>query len=112
MEVKYDKSAGCGSIFKNGTFVKKHCGWSKNWYKVLCTNDKILFYDKPSGILEVYSLNSNGDMGLLQRHGGISKNWSDITYQPSGIVTFVQADGFFEAYKVDGGGNLIFQYRK
>ncbi len=121
--VDYDRSAGCGTFYRNGIYLKKHCGWLKNWHTIIrigCLgpnfDDKILFYDKDAGIGQIYRIDKSGNMQLLLNHPGWSKNWSKITWEGSdacnGLIKFETADGYWEKYNCDDNGNINLQSKK
>ena len=116
--IKYKKSAGCGSLYKNGVYLKKHCGWLKTWDTILrvgCTKknfeDKFMFYDKKAGFAEIFKIDGNGNMKRLKKYNNFRTDWSNISWQASdickGLIKFEKDDGYWEEYKSDDKGNLI-----
>ncbi len=118
LRIEYDKNAGCGSLFRNNKFVKKHCGWHKNWTMIIQAGyvknprigNRVLFYEKNMGIIAVYSIDDVCNMYELANLKGISKYWKNITWYEQGAfdgyILFEDANGYSEAYKMDDKGNL------
>ena len=119
IEVVYDRGAGCGTFYREGRELKKHCGWRKTWHTVLmvgCTGGsnpehKILFYDKSNGSAEIYKVDSNGNMNRLQGFDGFSKHWESITWEGSttceGLIKFQLPNGYWEKYSCGDNGNIM-----
>ncbi len=124
LTVAYDANSGCGTFHLNGKELKKHCGWNKNWYKILvvgCADGathafKVLFYAKDTGTGAIYKVDNQGNMTLLQNHSGWRNNWSQITWEAqdncNGVIRFESADGYWEKYHCNDQGNLILQAKK
>lgn len=124
LTVKYDKEQGCGTFYKFGKELKKHCGWSKNWHTIVVVgcvansidNYKVLFYDQAAGIGEIYKVDKFGNMSLLQHHNGWSTGWSKISFIEwgicDGVIKFETADGFWEKYKCNDQGGISLHSKK
>ncbi len=122
--VKYDKAEGCGTFFMDGTELKKHCGWSKNWHSIVVigcignSNDshRVLFYDKDAGTADMYIVDANGNMKILKNHTGWSKNWEKITWEDQGeckgLIKFETVDGYWEKYNCNDQGNISLHSKK
>jgi len=105
IHVEYDSNAGCGKIYKNNQFLKKHCGWRNDWEVVLNLNCDALFYDRENGEIEIYWFDDQGNMELRRRYSNIRTTWTKITWAPHsecrGILKFEQQDGYVEGYLFD-----------
>jgi uncharacterized protein (TIGR02145 family) len=118
LEVNYDQAAGCGTFYRDGKLLKKHCGWSTNWHTIVvvgCVNNspldsKVLFYDKTSGTAQMYKVDAAGNMQLLQNFTGFSTGWTSIIWVGesicNGLIKFETADGYWEKYSCDDNGNI------
>jgi hypothetical protein len=122
--VSYNQAEGCGTFYRNGVELKKHCGWRKSWHTALMlgntanswTDYKILLYDQTAGSGEIYKVDDKGNMQLLKGHSGWGNNWSKITWEPrdgnNGLIKFELPNGYFEKYTCDDNGNIGLHSKK
>jgi hypothetical protein len=111
--VVYDAASGCGTFYKKGIEMKKHCSWLKTWHSIVVLGTmsnsfadyKVVFYEKNRGIGAVYKVDSYGNMKKLKDHGGWRKTWDKVS-AVDGKIKFELANGYAEIYNVDDSGNI------
>ncbi len=108
----YDSATGvCIVEDRNGRVIQKLTTCRKSWYQIAYTENKLLFYDRSAGEIEVYNINNQGLANRLQRfthaQHRVRKTWAQITSPRSGIISFRDDNGQVENYRLENSGMLV-----
>src|SRR6266702_681445 len=93
----YDRVNGVGAFYSvdangNMSLIREDDGWRKTWWQIVPTGFytpehpspseqlhlSLLFYDDVAGEGELYTLDAQGNMGLLKTNTGWRHNWTFI----------------------------------
>lgn len=107
----YDRGKGvCVVVSRNA--VRQISSTCRNtWTQIVYTANKVLFYDRNAGEIEVYNIGQNGLGSRLQRFTNaqhrVRKTWAQITSPQEGVITFRDDSGQEENYRLTNSGTLV-----
>lgn len=105
----YEQNAGvCTVLDRNNRVIQKSASCRKTWHQITYTANKLLFYDRQAGEIEVYNINKQGISNRLQRfthaQNRVRKTWAQINSPREGVITFKDDNGQVENYSLQDSG--------
>lgn len=107
----YDRGKGVCVVVSRNSVAQISSTCRPTWTQIVYTANKVLFYDRNAGDIEVYNIGKNGLGSRLQKFTNaqhrVRKTWAQITSTKEGVITFRDDSGQEENYRLTNSGTLV-----